>query len=65
MYVKVVMTGGEKRLLLALKVIDLTVLPADKDNATVVLSTTNYNWKIAALLENHAYRKLKDCTESV
>jgi hypothetical protein len=32
----------------------------------VVLDTTDYNLKIAALLEDHAYKKLKkDPTESV
>jgi hypothetical protein len=44
----------------------LTVLPADKGNATVVLDTADYNQKIGALLEDNAYRKLKkDPTESV
>jgi hypothetical protein len=43
-----------------------SVLPADKGNATVVLDTSDYNLKIAALLEDKAYRKLKkDLTESV
>jgi hypothetical protein len=37
---------------------------ADKVNATVILDTAEYNRKIIALLEDHAYRKLgKDPTE--
>jgi hypothetical protein len=38
---------------------DLTILPADKGNATVILNTTEYKQKIAALLEDPSYRKLK------
>jgi hypothetical protein len=42
------------------------VLPAGKDNATVVLNTADYNRNIAALLEGKTYRKLKkDPTETV
>jgi hypothetical protein len=38
----------------------------DKGNSTMVPDTADYNWKIAALLEDHSYRKLrKDPTESV
>jgi hypothetical protein len=45
---------------------DLTVLPADKGNATVILNTIGYVQKINALLEDSTYRKLaKDPTESV
>jgi hypothetical protein len=44
----------------------LTILPADKDNAAVVLGTSEYNKKIATLLQNKAYTKLKkDSTESI
>jgi hypothetical protein len=43
-----------------------TVLSAQKGNAYVVLETADYNRKIAALLEDHSYKKLmKDSTESV
>jgi hypothetical protein len=55
------------RALWALKTSDvLTVLLADKGNAAVVLDTSDYNWKIAALMEDKAYKKLKkDPTDSV
>jgi hypothetical protein len=43
----------------------LAVLPAEKGNATAALDTADYNQKIAAHLEDHAYKKLKDRTESV
>ena len=44
---------------------ELTILPADKGNATVILSTTDYKQKIHTLLEDPAYRRLtKDPTES-
>jgi hypothetical protein len=44
----------------------LNVVPADKGNAAVVLETSDYNRKIAALLEDKAYKKLKmDPTESL
>jgi hypothetical protein len=61
------LTRAVKRALWALNDSDaLTVLPNDKGNVTVVLDTADYNWKIGALLENQAYRKLKkDPTESV
>jgi hypothetical protein len=61
------LTGEDRRALRALKVNEaLTVLLADKGNATVVLDTADYNQKIAALLEDKAYRKLKkDPSESV
>jgi hypothetical protein len=36
----------------------LTILPADKGNATVILNTTDYKLKINSLLEDSAYRKL-------
>jgi hypothetical protein len=59
-------TGAERRVLPAPKASEvLTVHPADEDGVTVVLNTANYNQKIAALLEDQAYRKLKkDPTES-
>jgi hypothetical protein len=53
------LTGGERRALQSLKADDLlTVLPADKGNATMVLGTSDYN-KIATLLQDKAYAKLK------
>jgi hypothetical protein len=52
------LTCVEKKSLQALKAnVERTVLPADKGNA--VLSTADYNHKIAALLKDQAYRKLK------
>jgi hypothetical protein len=45
---------------------ELTVLTADNGNVTMVLTTASYPCKIAALLENQAYRTLKkDSPESV
>jgi hypothetical protein len=45
---------------------NLTILPADKGNATVVLNTSNYKQKITSLLEDPAYRKLaKDPTNAI
>jgi len=46
---------------------DITILPADKGNATVVLSNTfHYNQKLGALLQDPAYRRLvKDSTETI
>jgi hypothetical protein len=57
----------ERKDLQALKANEaLTVLFAEKGNVTMVLDTTDYSRKIAALLENQAYRKLKrDPNESV
>ena len=44
----------------------LTILPADKGNATVILNTTDYKLKIASLLGDCAYKKLdKDPTDSI
>jgi hypothetical protein len=44
----------------------LIILLDDKGNVKVVLGTTNYNQKIAALLKGQAYRKFKkNPTESV
>jgi hypothetical protein len=44
----------------------LTILPADKGNATVIFNTTDYTQKISTLLEDHnTYMKLmKDPTVS-
>jgi len=44
----------------------LTILPADKGNAMVVLNTSDYKQKISSLLEDSAYRKLaKDPTNAI
>ncbi|XP_023723162.1 uncharacterized protein LOC111873027, partial [Cryptotermes secundus] len=61
------LTGAERRALRSLKANEaLTVLPADKGNAAVVLDTSDYNRKIAAVLEDKAYRKLKkDPTDAI
>jgi hypothetical protein len=61
------LTGTERRALRALKSNKtLTVLPADKGNAAVVLCTSDYNQKITALLEDKTYKKVKkDPTDSV
>jgi hypothetical protein len=54
------LTGAERRAIRALKANEvLTILPADKSNATVILNTTDYVQKIHALLEDQAYRKLR------
>jgi hypothetical protein len=60
------LTGAERAALKTLREnTDLTILPADKGNATVILSTTEYKQKIMALLEDPSYRKLKkDPTDS-
>jgi hypothetical protein len=45
---------------------DLTVLPADKGNASVILNTIDYEQKINALLKDSTYKKLtKDSTEAI
>ena len=45
---------------------NLTILPADKGNATVILNTSDYKQKISSLLQDPTYRKLtKDPTESI
>jgi hypothetical protein len=61
------LTGAERRDLRSLKANEaVTVLPADKGNATMVLNTSDYKRKIAALLEDKAYKKLKkDPTDAV
>jgi hypothetical protein len=44
----------------------LTILPADKGNATVILNTSDYKQKIASPLDDSAYMKLtKDPTDSI
>ena len=44
----------------------LTILPADKGNATAILNTTDYKLKIASLLEDSTYKKLnKDPTDFI
>ena len=53
------LNGAKRRALRALrKNTDLTILLADKGNATVVLNTVDYSHKIGALLQSPAYRKL-------
>ena len=37
---------------------NITILPADKGNATVIMDTTDYKEKIEELLEPHTYKKL-------
>jgi hypothetical protein len=45
---------------------DITILRADKGNATVILNTIHYNQKIGALLQDRADRRLaKDRTGTV
>jgi hypothetical protein len=45
---------------------NLTILPADKGKATVVLNTIDYKHKISSLLEEPSYRKLtKDPMEAI
>jgi hypothetical protein len=42
----------------------LTILPADKGNADVILNTEDYKHKVISLLEDTSYKKLgKDSTE--
>jgi hypothetical protein len=54
------LTGAKWRALRSLKAnASLTVLPTDKGNATMVLGTSDYNRKIATLLQDKAYAKLK------
>ena len=46
--------------------VNLTILPADKGNTTVVLNTSDYKQKISSLLEDPAYRILtKYPTDSI
>ena len=61
------LTRTERAALKSLKLnTNLTILPADKGNAMVILNTTDYKQKIASLLEDPAYRRLtKDPTDSI
>ena len=44
----------------------LTILPADNGNVTVILNTMDYKLKIASLLGDSVYKKLdKDHTDSI
>jgi len=46
--------------------VNLTILPAYKGNATVVLNTSDYKQKISSLLEDSSYRTLtKDPTDAI
>jgi hypothetical protein len=60
-------TGAERRALRSLKAnASLNVLLADKGNAVVVMGTSDYNRKIANLLQDKAYvMPKKDPTESI
>jgi hypothetical protein len=60
------LSGAERRALRTLRTnADLTILPADKGNAIVVLNTSDYNREIGALLGAPTYRMLaKDPTEA-
>jgi hypothetical protein len=54
------LTGAERRALRSSKANDsLNILPADRGNAAVVMGTSDYNNKIAPLLKDKAYAKLK------
>ena len=45
---------------------NILILPADKGNATVVIETDDYKWKILDLLDLDTYRKLpKDLTSKI
>jgi hypothetical protein len=56
---RVNLTVGERMVLSVLqKNNDLTILLADKDHATVVLNTVDYDDKIGVLLQDPAYRRL-------
>jgi hypothetical protein len=61
------LTGAERKALRTVrKNTDLTILPAYKANATVVLNAVEYNQKMGALLEDPPYRGLaRDPTEAV
>jgi hypothetical protein len=61
------LTIAERNVLRAFKANEaITILSAHKGNAIVVLETADFNPKIAALLDDHSYKKLmKDSTESV
>jgi len=59
-------TEAERTALVTLKNnTNLTILPADKCNATVILNTVDYKQKITSLLEVPSYRRLAwDLTDS-
>ena len=59
------LTRAEKEALRTLKKnTDLTILPAHKGNATVILNTVDYKQKITSLLEDPSCRRLaRDHTE--
>jgi len=60
------LTKNEMAALRSLKTTQLTILPADKGNATVMLNSNDYITKMTNLLGDSAYRKLnKDPTESI
>ena len=45
---------------------EVTILPADKGNATVLMSTEDYRRKITDILQDQAYRKLpRDPTDAI
>ena len=45
---------------------NILILPADKENATVVMNTTDYEYKIEELLDPSTYKKLtKDPTQTI
>jgi hypothetical protein len=58
-------TTAESKLLRTLKNnTDLTILPADKSNTTVILNTAEYKQNITSILEGPAYRRLtRDTTD--
>jgi hypothetical protein len=54
-------TGAKQRALQSLKANDLLpILLADKGNAAIVLCASDYNQNTATLLEDKAYKKLKN-----
>jgi len=58
------MTTAEREALKTLKNnTDLTILPADKGNATVILNTVDYKQKTISLLEDPYRRLNRDPTE--
>jgi len=61
------LTGTERAALKTLKKnTNLTILPADKGNATAFLNTIDYKQKITSLLEDPSYRKLtRDPTDKI
>lgn len=41
---------------------NITILPADKRNATVVMDTDKYKQKVTNMLDDMIYQKVKDPT---